>query len=398
MNTHPNPDACPVCTASGAHHFFSQKGVPIQCGRLASNREEALRAPTGDIELCHCRTCSHVWNASFDPAKIGFDPEYDLSLYHSQRYRDYVAGAIERLKTRYHLEGKTAVDIGCGKGDFMRMLIAQGFSHAIGFDPTFIDSHLSAADHQHITVHKRFFGPNERTLRPDLVTCRSALQYVANPREFLSSVRTALEGAHDTVVCFEVLNGAEAFRERIVWYVTYEAGCFFSAASLARLFRECGFQVLDVLPALGDAYWEIEARPARDPIPSAEESAEQIGQVARDIEGFAEEYASQVARWSERFEQFAAAGTRVVLWGAGMRAISLLTSVPAASACIEHAVDVNTRRQGRFLPRSGQQVIAPEELPAMHPDLVIATHPHYADEIRGQMRALGLDCDFLVLR
>ncbi len=397
MNVGVDRQVCPVCSGSDTNEFFCQYKVPTQCGYLAPTREQALNAPVGDITLRHCRTCSHVWNSAFDPDRLGFNSDYDFSQYYSPTYRGYVESVIERLKSRYDLNGKTALDIGCGKGDFMRMLIAAGFSKVTGFDPTYVEGSLSEDDLRQITVHKKFYDQSERALRPDLVTCRSVLQYVPQPRHMLQTIRETLEGQFESILCFEVPNGAEAFRDRMVWYVGYEAGCFFSAASLARLYRECGFQVIEVMSSLEGVQLEIEARPDRAPVKSVEESDDSIAEVARDIEGFAVEYATQVETWSARFSEARLLGKKGVLWGAGMRAVSLLSNVPASTDCIEFVVDVNPLRQNRFLPKTGQRVIAPEELVALRPDLVIASNPHYAREIEEQLRSLGITAEFCTL-
>jgi hypothetical protein len=81
-----------------------------------------------------------------------------------------------------------------------------------------------------------------------------------------------------------------------------------------------------------------------------------------------------------------------------MRAISFLVNVPPASAGVDAVVDVNPQRQGRYLPKTGQKVIAPQELPAIRPDVVLATNPNYAREISAQLDALGIRCQFEVLR
>ncbi len=393
----PESERCPVCESMRTHLCFSQHGVPTQAGFLARTRAQALEAAVGDITLQHCRSCSHIWNSSFDPDKVGFDPDYDLSQYHSAAYRDYITGSIERLISRYGLIGKKALDIGCGKGDFLRMLVAAGIDEAIGFDPTFVEANFDADDRKHITIHRRNYTRDDRALAPDVVTCRSVMQYIPNPREFLLSLRETLNGKLDTLVYFEVPNGGEAFRNKFVWFVMYEAGCFFSAASLARIFRDCGFQVLDVLPALGSSQLEIEAKPSLSPRPYPSEAPDLIAEVDEEVESFAAEHASQVEKWSARFDLYRQRGQRVVLWAAGMRAISLLVSVPSASACVEFVVDVNPQRQGRYMPRTGQEVISPEELIRVKPDVVIATNPNYAEEIYLHLKTLGVQCEFELL-
>jgi hypothetical protein len=183
----------------------------------------------------------------------------------------------------------------------------------------------------------------------------------------------------------------------VIWYVMYEAGCFFSAASLARMFRECGFQVLDILPALQGAHFEIESRPAMSPVPTAFESTEQIAPLQSRINDFAQLYAAKCREWDERFAGFRRRGMRVVLWAAGMRAISLLVNCPNAAAHVEVVVDANVKRQGRYLPKTAQRVIDARELISYRPDLVLCTNPTYADEIRAQLVGLNLRCDYEVL-
>jgi SAM-dependent methyltransferase len=396
MSTEVESSACPVCACREIHPFFSQQSVPCRAGYLAPTFSLALQCELGDIILQHCRVCGHIWNSSFDPDKLGFDADYDFSQYYSAVYRDYIAGSIERLNSRYGLAGKTALDIGCGKGDYLRMLLRAGVARGIGFDPTFVDTGLDAGEHGRITIYRKNYGREDCDLKPDLVTCRSVLQYVHDPRAFLRSLRDTLDGQLDTIVYFEVPNGAEAFREKNVWYVMYEAGCFFSMASLARLFRECGFQVLDQLQALGSSQLEIEAIPSCAARADRWEAPELVSEIGNQVRGFAAEYAAQVARWSARFDGYRRQGKRVVLWAAGMRAISLLGNVPA-SAIVEFVVDVNPQRQGRYLPKTGQKVIAPQELHEIRPDVVIATNPNYAGEIFTQLQDLGIRCEFEIL-
>ncbi|MGB8477017.1 MAG: class I SAM-dependent methyltransferase [Candidatus Acidiferrum sp.] len=277
--------------------------MPTQIGYLAPTRLQALNCELGDITLELCRNCGHVWNSSLDPGKIALGPDYDSSEYYSDTYREYVSSSIDRLESRYKLTGKTALEIGCGKGDYLRMLIAAGFAKGIGFDPTFVETGFSEESRRHITIYRKNFGPEDSALKPDLIACRSVLQYFPKPRDLLRCIRAALEDRLDTVVYFEVPNAAEAFRKKHVWYVMYEAGCFFSPSSLARIFRECGFEVLDILPALGDSQLEIEARPSLSARKHASEDPQLIAEIDQQVAGFAVEYATQVKKWSEQFDR-----------------------------------------------------------------------------------------------
>ena len=54
------------------------------------------------------------------------------------------------------------------------------------------------------------------------------------------------------------------------------------------------------------------------------------------------------------------------------------------------AVDINPHKQGMFIAGTGHEVLAPESLRDLRPELVIAMNSIYVDEIRGQLQPLGL--------
>ena len=389
------PD-CPVCLSSSTRTFFEMRDVPVREGYLARDRNEAINCDMGDIVLCFCSSCGHIWNSEFDPDKLKLDTQYDVSLFHSASYRAYIDDTIERLKSRYDIAGKAALEIACGKGDFLRALVAHGSSHAYGFDPTFAESSLAVADRQRITAHRAFYDESYRSLRIALVTCRSALQYFSRPRPFLESIHRTLADQPDTVLYFEVPNAEETFTQGIVWNVAYELGCFFSPASLSRLFRECGFDVLDVLSGLGGSQLEIEARHSGSHLATRFESLASIEAMSAKVDSFSRVREARVRDWTARLAREAAAGRTVALWGAGHRAISFLCSIPDTSA-IKFAVDINPARQGSYLPGVGLPVVAPEQLKSAPADLVVATNPNYAREIRAQLAALNVSCEFETL-
>lgn len=82
--------------------------------------------------------------------------------------------------------------------------------------------------------------------------------------------------------------------------------------------------------------------------------------------------------------------------GSGSKATSFLTALGIRDE-IEQVVDINPNRQGMFLATCGQEIVAPERLVERPPDLVIAVNPIYREEIRRQLRALGLEPELLTL-
>jgi hypothetical protein len=351
----------------------------------------------GRIDLTFCADCGHVWNRSFEPERLRFDSEYDISMFHSPAYRAYVDAAMRRLVERYDLRGKVGLEIACGKGDFLRVMIAAGLSRAIGFDPTFVESNLTDADRAHIEAHRDYYDERHAGVHADLVACRSALQYFKQPMPFLTMLRRTLGERTNVPLYFEVPNGVETFRDRTIWNVVYEHGCFFNPASLSKAFRLAGFDVRYLAPGLSDSQLEIEATPSMSSEGAGEPFADVREQMKSWVEGFASEFARKTRAWDDRLRDAQQRGQRVAIWGAGARAIGFLIAVPSARDAVGVAVDINPKRQSRHLPSGGQRVVSPDELAAWKPDLVIASNPNFAREIEAQLRSLGLRITFAAL-
>ena len=64
---------------------------------------------------------------------------------------------------------------------------------------------------------------------------------------------------------------------------------------------------------------------------------------------------------------------------------------------IPFIVDINEKRHQKFLPGSGHEIVAPEFIVEYKPELVVITNPTYAEEIKGQVQALGIAPVFWVL-
>src|ERR1700720_3953800 len=82
-------------------------------------------------------------------------------------------------------------------------------------------------------------------------------------------------------------------------------------------------------------------------------------------------FSARVASWQDRLEQLKDKGKRVVAWGAGAKSTTFLNIVDPAGSIILHVVDINPRKTGRFVPGSGQEIVEPNSLRELHPDVII---------------------------
>src|SRR5215471_15742796 len=119
-------DSCLICGGKPLEPLISIPGVPTLCNRLCASEAEARNAPRGDIRLSYCPDCGHIVNSAFDQARVNYDGRYENTLTFSPRYRQYAEMTAGRIINRYRLFGKRIVEIGCGSGEFLRLLCSAG--------------------------------------------------------------------------------------------------------------------------------------------------------------------------------------------------------------------------------------------------------------------------------
>jgi hypothetical protein len=251
--------ACPVCGNAATVEMIRIAGMPLHCNLLWDSREGALNCPKGDIHLTACPGCDHVFNPAFDPARMEYTGRYENSLFFSPQFQSYAGSLAEGLVRRHDLHGKDIIEIGSGKGDFLKLLCRLGDNRGVGFDPSY-DPALDPDPPAGIRFVRDFYGERYSDYAADLICCRHVLEHIAEPARFLSLLRNAI-GARASKVFFEVPNGLYSFLDLGIWDLIYEHVSYFTESSLTTVFRNAGFQVLNTGVEYDNQFLWIEAAP-----------------------------------------------------------------------------------------------------------------------------------------
>lgn len=387
--------SCPVCGSSDLRPFLELRDLPTQDGVVWPTREEAMSAPSGDVRLLFCASCSYIWNALHDASLVEFT-RYDFTLHYSPLYDGFIQRLAQDLVDRYDVRHKTVLEIGCGQGHFLRSICGLGENKGIGVDPSYVpDTRAEGAD-PNIVFYRDYYSAKYSAIQADLVVCRHVIDELDDQKGFLNDIRRSLAQTDNSVAYFEVPNPSYTFANGIIWNVGYAKHAWFTPKALTCLLNDCGFRVLNAHMTHGDEYIAVEAAAgAPAAVPYAEQRAE-VDQIWVEVEKFQQEADAVVASWERRLESLKDRQARVVAWGAGQRAINFLNRFNLEDE-VAFVVDINPQRQGMFLPRTGFKVEPPDRLVEYRPDIVLITNPTYAAEIRAQTRALGLDPEFLEL-
>jgi len=388
------PSTCPSC-GHGMEVFFELPAVPVNSCLLIDTREDALRFPRGDIELAFCSGCGFISNVAFEPERTTYSGRYEETQGFSATFKRFHASLVTDLIERLGLKNKRVVEIGCGKGEFLALLCELGNNEGLGFDPSFDDTRGTIPAAVNARVVKDFFGPKYGREDNDFVCCKMTLEHITATADFVRASRAALKPSANSQVFFQVPESLRILRECAFEDVYYEHCSYFTAGSLARLFRASGFDVKRLDIAYGGQYLTLEGVRAdgatSQPLPE-EESAEELAQY---VNSYAQRFAEKTAEWRDVVRTRATEGP-VVLWGSGSKAVSFLRAVHVPNA-IEHVVDINPYRQGHFMAGTGQPIVAPEALMKIAPRAVVAMNAMYRDEIARELQRLNVSTELLTL-
>jgi SAM-dependent methyltransferase len=386
--------ACHNCGAQTVSVFHEVADVPVNSCLMLPSREAALAYPKGQIRLGFCRSCGFIENVLFDPSALEYSSSYEETQGCSPRFRAFACGLASQLVERHDLKGKTIIEIGCGKGEFLALLCELGDNRGIGIDPSFVSGRVDGDAASRMTFITDFYGEKYSHLTADLVCCRHTLEHIQPTKGFLDLVRRSIGNRPDTRVFFEVPDVGRVLREVAFWDIYYEHCSYFSLGSLARLFRSSGFEILDLAKGFDDQYLLITARPGTEARDAAERADDDLQALARDIEHFAEHYSSTIERWEDELTQIKSRGQRCVLWGSGSKAVAYLNTLRIRDE-VQYVVDINPVKHGMYLAGMGQRIVPPDFLKQYRPDVVIAMNPIYRDEIRRDLDMMGVGAKLL---
>lgn len=380
---------CPCCKGMKTHIFYKVPSIPIHSCVLLDTQVAARSFQTADLELAFCNDCGFVFNHIFDEAAMRYSTDFEESQHFSGTFNAFARGLAGEIAGSCGIDGKTVLEIGCGKGEFLAELCKAGNARGLGIDPGYRPDPGRATDDKNLQFIVDHFGPNYHRLTADVILCRHTLEHIADVSTFISDIREMVGSNEDAWVVFETPDCERVLEEGAFWDIYYEHCSYFSCGTHARLFRAHGFDVTGLELVYDDQYIVQYAKSAEAVTQPRFSNEKDLDHLRSLVSRFPVYVAGIQNRWREQICAAHADGRRVVLWGGGSKAVSFLTTLGLTEE-VSAAVDINPYKQGRFTAGTGHPVVAPETLVDAPPDLVIVMNPIYVDEVTAMLHGLGL--------
>jgi hypothetical protein len=376
---------CSLCESTELFVFAERKRVPVHQNVPAESALAARGVPRGDLRLACCRSCGFITNLDFDYQLVNYGAGYENDQTYSPVFETHTTGLIASL-----IDGGCrdafVVELGAGQGQFLRRLCAEGRNRGQGFDPAYVGP--ESTDGGRVTFVRELYEGQAPAEPPDVVVCRHVLEHVPDPMTLLRHVRegiTGIAGQRPVRIAFEMRTVDWVLEKMMVQDFFYEHCSYFTRESLRFAFERAGFTNVATNSTFAGQYlWATAehnpgaplSQPRRDP-----------GSVIKSIERYQRYEASNGAALQAKLERLRAGGS-VAIWGAGAKGVTYLNMVDPQGEMVDCTVDVNPKKQGKFVVGTGHLIVSPEQMVARGVRGVLVMNPIYLDEVRQMMRSL----------
>jgi hypothetical protein len=365
--------SCPVCDASGAEAFLHRPSVPVHQNLLYDTPDAARAVARGELDLRACAACRFIFNAAYDPRLLSYGPGYENSQDASPAFSAHLQALVRRVASSPECRNGRVVEVGCGKGTFLRRLLAEPGvrAEAIGFDPAYVgpttelDGRLG---------FERELYSRENAVDADVVVCRHVVEHVPDPVELLRT-------ASATRLFVETPSLEWILEHRVPWDFFYEHCSLFTAAALTVAIERAGYRAVSVQPVFGGQYlWAEASHGAAQPVAA---QAQPFDELVAGYDG-----PLVTARVSALVRQLAADGPTMI-WGAGAKGATLCDLIDPDASLLAGVVDLNPAKHGRYVAGTGHPIVSAEEAVERGIATAVVLNPNYTAEVSSLLTALG---------
>lgn len=381
--------SCPLCANSSPRLFFERRNVPVHQNKACVSAEEARQFRRGDLLLTFCPECGFVFNTAFDPDSLSYSATYENTQSCSPYFQQYLSELANSLLTKHGLRDKVVIEVGCGKGDFLRLLCQDGRNQGIGFDPTYVGP--ESIEGGAVRFVREFYDSRQTHYAPDFVCCRHVIEHVQSPLEMLRAIRQAIGDRLSSTVYFETPALPWILDTLTFWDLFYEHCSYFTAESLAWAFERTGFQVLATRLAFGEQYLCIEAMPAASGSKAAGPWLQGTTELWAKIQSFLVRLEPQMIACAEKIAAFSRAGG-CAIWGAAAKGTTLVNALDPENERIRFLIDINPAKQGKYVAGTGHPIVPPQHLKDRNGRIagIVNMNPNYLEENRMILSQLSL--------
>lgn len=328
------------------------------------------------LSLCQCSGCGLV---QFDCEPVDYYRDVIRAGGFSTTMVELRRSQYQHLIETYHLEGKKFLEVGCGRGEFLKVLTEFPVeTYGIEHKADLVD--IARKDGLHVVNLFTETADIELPDAPyDVFLSFNFMEHQPDPNKMLRAIYNNLSEngmGLITVPALEYILEQDGYYELIRDHLAY-----FTFDTLRELLERNGFQVLEKEMINRDTISMIvKKKPRLD----ASRLQDSFGWITKEVHDFIDQLTSEKKT--------------VSIWGASHQGFTLAATTRLGNE-VSYIIDSAPFKQGRFAPTSHIPIVAPDYF-LVHPvDAIIIVAPGYTKEIAGIIREkFGEHVEIMVLR
>lgn len=345
---------CRVCNAQ-SEQVLSLDRVPPNVQALLKENQLGQVSPT-TFRVYQCSHCGLVQA----PVQLSdqYYNDYLMSTTFSQQLAEYLDALVEEFVNTYGLHYGRVLDVGAGDGAFMYPFQRRNIA-TVGIEPS--DRSRAVAQQAGFEMYGGYMTAD--TVIPsgpfDAFVSRQVLEHVDDIQGMLAGLKRNLKPG--AVGIIEVPRLEKALEDQRFYDFFPDHINYYSLDSLRNTLEFNGFQVLDLRSTMFDEYNVaiVKLRTITD-----------FSKVINNAHNLVNEI-------DQLFADSKAKNLTTAVWGSGAKGLSILTNANVSN--IDHLVDSDINKQGRYTPISELLIESPDVLNQV--DVLLITAVAYQQAI-----------------
>ena len=369
-----NQQACTGCGFTKLYSGFCLKQQPVVMNYRFRTAADSRRIARRDVELAQCKSCGLVFNKTFEADAVPYDENYENRQSFSAAFQSHLNTLADVIIKRGNLKGGRVLEVGCGKGDFLRLVCEKANAAGVGYDTTYEGSRTSQSGR--IRFHQRYVYSADIKAESDVIICRHVVEHIPAIGSFLRELHAIALASGNPLVVIETPSLEWIVENGCFLDLFYEHCNYFSMRCLAYLCRQAGFVIKRHTRVFSSQYQMLELRLSK-------KWPRKLAAPGIDRGASLRNFPKVMLRGQKQVEKMlldAGSSRGWAVWGAGGKGVALINQLTIEPP--KFVVDSNPAKQGCVIPGTSVPIISPEDSRLLQVPVVLVVNPNYLDEIK----------------
>ena len=316
-----------------------------------------------DLNLFQCSSCGLV---QLSEKPVSYYKEVIRASSFSSEMKRFRSEQFVSWVDKYNLKGKSILEVGCGRGEYLSILKQTEVSLAHGIE--YSKESVSSCINSELSVTKGFFGDENFVLpkqKYDGFICLNFMEHWPNPNKVLAHLKKNL--SEDAIGIIEVPNFDMILKQGLYSEFISDHLFYFTKDTLTFMLNYNGFEVIECSVIWHDYILSAVVR-KRKRIDLSLLKSRKLN-VETELNSFI-----------DKFEK-----KEVAIWGAGHQSLAVM-SLAKLENKIRYVVDSAPFKQGKYTPATHFPIVAPIELVNNPVKAVIIIAASYSNEVARIMK------------